>query len=365
MKLVYKFGLVYGVAELVHQLLYWHRYTYFNNMRIMNKYPTTAILIMIQSLMKKNPLLLQRTKLYKHTEHIKNENDLYDALIPHCKERPANQLQVGCSKLYWRYSPLALELFMKSLRQAGNLYLRYVQGFSRTWHKTDDGYYSVWSHHISGTKPLLFFPGVGLGAIPYANIAKSFGRTVHIVEVPNLGYATPLSNSQATPETIYEVVSKHVEDGTDIFAHSYGSFHTAMYLNAIHGKSHPNQNVVICDGLVNSCDFLVSHIAPFVGISDYDVVRKKPKRWLEFIAFIYGAVHNLEVQSCSKRFIDLSSTLLWRDYPNTNIQYVYSKYDIMYDTEFIAKHSDCILLPKGGHGYSVFGAGNRRFHSFS
>jgi pimeloyl-ACP methyl ester carboxylesterase len=241
--------------------------------------------------------------------------------------------------------------------------LRYVQGFSRTWHKTDDGYYSVWSHHISGTKPILFFPGLGLGAVPYAKFAKIFGRTVHIVEVPNIGYSTPLSNRQATLKTLYEVVSKHVEDGTDVFAHSFGSVMTAMYLNAIHDKPHPQQNVVICDGFVNPCDIITTHIYPFVGLTDYSVIRKKPRRWYEFFLFVYFGIYNIEFQAWAKRFHNVYANTLWRCYPNTNINYVFSKHDILYDTEFIAENSDCVLLPKGGHGYSVFGRFDKQIYT--
>ncbi len=355
MKLVYKIGIVCGVAELIHQLMYWRRYNYFNNLRIMSKVSKQEYLKVVDMLMKLNPNLFARCKQYAHTSHIKNEDDLYNALTPHYKERPVNSLQVGCSRLYWRYSPFILELCMKTIRQIGNMYVRYGLGYSRTWHNTHDGYYSVWTHIVPGTKPILFFPGLGLGAVIYAKFAKSLGRTVHILEVPNIGYSTPLSNSQATHETIYEVVSKHVDDGTDIFAHSLGSVHAAMYLNRICNKPVPNHNAVICDGFVNPCDLLTSHIYSFVGLTEYSIIKKKPKRWLEFAIFVYMGASTLEFQSWAKRFHTAYDGTLWKTYPNTKIHYVYSKYDILYDTEYIANISNCLLLPKGGHGYSIFG----------
>jgi pimeloyl-ACP methyl ester carboxylesterase len=208
---------------------------------------------------------------------------------------------------------------------------------------------------VNGTKPLLFFPGLGMGAVIYGKFAKSLGRTVHIVEVPNIGYSTPLSNSQVTAKTLYDVVSKHVDDGTDIFAHSFGSATTAMYLNMIRDKPHPTHNVVVCDGFIEMTDIVISQRYSFMDLSDYHSLRKKPKSWFYYWFIIDYVMHGLEFQAWAKRYHNIYTDILWSDYPNTNIHYVYSKYDILYDTEYIAENSDCTLLPKGGHGYSVFG----------
>lgn len=363
MKLVYTVGITYGIAELIHQIMYLRRYYYFNNLRIPNTEPLSAIQTMVQIILKNNSMLFQRASLYKHFTHIRNENDLCDAMIPRIEETPVNLFYTGSSKLYMRYLPFAIKVFMKTLRQTGTLYMRWVLGYSRTWHMTEDGYYSVWTHTVAGTKPFVFFPGFGLGATPYAKLAKTFGRTVHIVEVPNIGYAMSLSNSEATPKTLYEVVSKHVADGPDIFAHSIGSTHAAMYLNMIQDKDTPKHNVTICDGYVDLCDTLINHLYPFVGFGDYHNIRKKPKNWYYFIRFIYFVVYDLEFQIVTKRYHKLYHGTLWRDYPNAKITYVYSKYDILYDTEYIANNSDCVFIPKGSHGYSIFGSGssNLRF----
>ncbi len=291
----------------------------------------------------------------KYTAHIKSAQDVYNTLTNHVEEIPANQMQAGCSRLYKRYTPFIFDVSMRALRQAGHVYMKYVLGFSRTLHKTEDGYYSVWTHTVSGTKPFVFFPGLGLGAVPYAKFAKKFGRTVHIVEVPNIGYTMSLSNSHATPKSLYEVVSKHVSDAPDIFAHSLGSLHTAMYLNMIHDKDTPKHNVIVCEGCNNICDLLPSHTYTFVGADEYSSIRKKPKYWLYFPIFIRMAMHDLEFQIFSKRYHNFYYGTLWRDYPNAKITNVYAKYDILYDTEYISEHSDCMVIPKGSHGYSIFG----------
>lgn len=355
MKLAYRVGLAYGIAELVYQVLKWRRYSYFDSLRIACDVTSDEIWKMIRTIMQKNPLLLARCQLSQYTRHIRNEKDVYNALTSHVYEMPVNQLQVGCSKLYWQYEPLLLNMFMKSLRQLGNLYMRYKLGFVRKWHKTDDGYYSVWTHTVDGTKPFVLFPGLGLGASLYARFAKSFGRTVHIIEVPNMSYPLTLSSSHATSETIYEIVSKYVEDGPDIIGHSLGTIHTAMYLNSIHNRDTPKHNVILCEGFVNVCDTIHTHIYPFVGHGDFSSIRKKPKYQIYFNAFLYMAIHSLESQIFTKRFHTFYHGTLWRDYPNATINHVYTKYDILYDTDYITNNSQCMYIPKGSHGYSVFG----------
>ena len=362
MKLALKFGIAYGLAELIHQLWSIRRYNHFNNLRISYGETKDDIRVMARSLLAKNPTLFERARLYAHTSHVRDEDDFCASIATRPEQTPANKLQVGCAKLYWRFTPLGFDVLMKIARQVGNIYVRHWLGFKRAWHKTDDGYYSVWSHVVNNTKPLLFFPGVGLGAIPYAKVAKSFGRTVHIIEVPNIGYATPLSDSQATPQNLHSVVSKHVDDGCDIFAHSLGSIHAAMYMNEIHTIPTQKYKAIICDGCVNPFDIFTSHIYPFVGLGDLSIVRKKPKSWVEFMAFVYFCVYNIEVQSFTKRYHTFYNGTLWRDYQNATIQYVYSRHDILYDTEFIAENTDCTFLQKGGHGSSVFSkARNLRF----
>ena len=157
MKLVYKVGIVYGIAELIHQMMYLRRYYYFNNLRITTKEPLSAIRTMVKALIKKNHLLFQRASLYTHSRHIHNENDFCNTMITRDEEGPANQFCTGCGKLYMRYLPLAINVFMKTLRQIGSVYMSWVLGYRRTWHNTEDGYYSVWTHTVPGTKPFVFF----------------------------------------------------------------------------------------------------------------------------------------------------------------------------------------------------------------
>jgi hypothetical protein len=354
-------------AELFHYWKLSRRYNHFNRFRCSDVKPEQTR-EMIDAVLAKNPDFFERAQLFEHTSHIKNKNDLYDCLRNHPELRLANKLQIACTQLYWRYHPFAFEITMKLIRQIGNAYMRYHLGFTREWHKTTDGWYSVWTYEVPGTKPIVFFPGFGFGAIPYAKYAKQFERTVYMIEVPNIGYATPISDRHATSETIYQVVSIY-GNANDIFAHSLGGVHAAMWINettvreqrGIVPKSQcqppaSEYNVVICDGFVNPVDMLRNHMYPFVDFCDYPNIKKKPKTRLEFNIFLWIAAHNLEFNSWSKRYHNWYDGTMWRDYPNVNIKYIYSENDILYDTRYIAeKCLDTLCIGNGGHGSVIFG----------
>jgi pimeloyl-ACP methyl ester carboxylesterase len=355
MKTHYKILVVVGLVELLHYWRLSRRYTILNNARQPDVEPEQTQ-IMMRYILSKNPDLFERAQLHENTSHIRNEEELYDCLRIHDEERPDNRLQVGCSKLYWRYHPFAFEIAMKVIRQIGNGYMRYL-GFSRSWHKTADGYYSVWSHIVPETKAVIVFPGFGLGAIPYAKLAQRFDRTLHMIEVPNMGYATPYSLRHATTKTIYEVVSKY-GFSNDVFAHSMGSAHAAMWVNENtrnNGTKLSTHNVVICDGFVNPVDSLRSHMYPFVDYCDYPQMKKKPRTRTEFNLFLWVASHNLEFNSFAKRNHNLYDGTLWDEYPKVNIKYVYSANDILYDTDYLKKKCECLCIEKGGHGSVLFG----------
>lgn len=356
---------VIGFAELCHYWKLSRRYNHFNRFR-RNDVQSEQTREMIDAVLAKTPDIFERTQMFEHTSHIKNKNDLYDCMRIHSDLRPANKLQIACTQLYWRYHPFAFEIAMKLIRQIGNVYMRHYLGFTREWHKTTDGWYSVWTYDVPGTKPLIFFPGFGLGAIPYAKYAKKFERTVHMIEVPNMGYATPYSDRHATSNTIYEVVSIY-GNANDVFAHSMGGAHAAMWMNEItvrEGTSLPEHNIVICDGFVNPVDILRSHMYPFVDFCDYRNMYKKPKTKLEFNIFIWIAAHNLEFHSMAKRYHNWYDGTMWRDYPNVNIKYIYSENDILYDTRYIADNCrDSLCIGNGGHGSVIFG--KKRDYVFS
>jgi len=355
---------VLGLTELYHYWKLSSRYNYFNKFR-QPKITQEQMREMTDVILEQNPNLFERAQLFEHTSHITNKDELYDTMQTHQELRPSNKLQVGCSKLFWRYHPFAFEIAMKLVRQIGNGYMRYL-GFTREWHKTRDGWYSVWTHEVPGTKPIVVFPGFGLGAIPYAKYAKKFKRTLHMIEVPNMGYATPMSDGHATPETIYDVVSKY---GTapDVFAHSMGSSHTAIWLNETtqrNGVLLPKHNVVICDGWVNPTDAVRSHMYPFVDYCDFPHWDNKQMTQLKFNIFLWIALHNLELTTWTKRYVNVYNSSLWREYPNANIKYVYSVNDILYESKYITDNCNkSICIGNGGHGSVIFG--KKREYAFS
>jgi hypothetical protein len=356
---------VIGLAELLHYYKLSRRYNHFNNFRQPN-ISDEQIHEMTDAIIRKNPNIFERATQFEHTSHITNKHEFYDSMRTHEELRPPNKLQVGCTTLFWRYHPLLFEITMKLVRQVGNRYMRYCLGYTREWHNTEDGWYSVWTHHVQNTKPLVFFPGFGLGAIPYAKYAKKFKRTVHIIEVPNMGYATPLSENHATSKTIYDVVSKY-GIAPDIFAHSMGTSHTAIWLNETtkrNGLRITEHSVVICDGWVNTTDMLRCHMYPFVDYCDYPFLDNKKMSNIEFNIFLWSSLHSLELTAWLKRYHNVYDSSLWREYPKSNIKYVYSENDILYDSKYIAeKCNNSICIGSGGHGSVIFG--KKREYAFA
>jgi hypothetical protein len=333
------------------------RYNNLNEFRLPRSFTDKEQLTMMKSIINKNPGIFEHSYKQQHLSHITNEETLYDAItIDECI-KPKNQMFVGRSEIYWRYHPFAVDLFMRSIRKIGEMYML-LTGFKRNWHKTDDGYYSVYTYRvINGNKrPIIFFPGFGLGAIPYAHIAKRMNRTVYIIEVPNMGYATPLSPRHGTAKTIYEVVTKYTKD-FDIISHSMGSGHCGHLINKLFLQNELSfvKNVIICDGFVNPVDTIKSHKYPFVDYCDYNTVHKKTRTKREFLMFIYFAAHNLEFNSWAKRYHNLYDGVLWRDYKGVNIHYIYGDKDILYDTDYISKYSDCHVIKNASHGACLFG----------
>ena len=245
-------------------------------------------------------------------------------------------------------------------------------GYTHRIHATEIGDYTVWSVVVPGSKPIVLFPGFGLGAVPYHRVLQKFGRTIHIVELPNLGFATPpTAPGYLTSETLYRVVRAHVgNEPHDIVAHSLGSSPAAFYVNHQHTlqTTPENQTAVICDGFVCPVDAPLSHLYPFVDRHMYrDVTRTHvaPVPWRTFSGFLWAVVHDLDVTIFTKRVHNLYDGTLWREDYRTKIRYVFSERDLLYDVPFLREtvsRSDVdvdqnhfLFVPKTRHGGCLFG----------
>lgn len=350
------------VFEYSHYARLKKRFDYFNEMRVEQVHSDEEQRKMVRTIIRKNPDLFDRASKMKHTSHIEDEESLYNCLTVQNGIKPANQVCVGCSEIYWRYHPHRFESFMICIRKLGEIYM-YFAGFKRRWYLTGDGYYSVYTYKVNnGERPILFFPGLGLGAIPYARIAKRLNRTIYMIEVPNIGYATPLSERHATSKTIYEVAKSLVQENEfDIVCHSFGSAQTANLINSLFLKNElfKLKSAVICDGFVNPVDVMRSNLYPFADHCDYDAMTKKARNQWEFYAFLYFATHNMEFGSWAKRFHNFYDEVLWREYDGINVHYIYGEKDFLYDTEYICKNSKGLLIKKASHGACLFGKRNK------
>jgi hypothetical protein len=342
--------------EYAHYTKLVMRYNHFNNFRLERTQTDEEQRKMTIEIINQNHGIFERVSKIPLMSHIVDEETLYDALTISHDIQPPDKLFVGRSELYWRYCPFRIESFFYGIRKLGELYM-YFAGFKRSWHLTADGYYSVYTYDSDNNeRPIVLFPGLGLGAIPYAHIAKRFNRTIYMIEVPNVGYATPLSERHATAETIHEVVSKYTDE-FDIVCHSMGSGHAAHLINNmfLKNKLYKLKNVIVCDGFVNPVDAVINHMYPFVDFCHYNVVHKKTRTKQDFYMFIYFAAHNPEFNSWAKRYHSFYHGVLWRDYKGVNIHYIYGDKDILYDTDYIRKYSNCLVIKNASHGACLFG----------
>ena len=256
-----------------------------------------------------------------------------------------------------------MEFSCITIRKIGEVYLRWV-GYKKRNYLTADGHYNIWSRVVNNTKPILLFPGLGLGAVLYGKAMCSFERTTHIIEVPNLGYATPYSDSQMTSKTLYDVLQNLTDKPTDILAHSMGTFQCANYINeCVKRNDISNKRIVLLDSFSTKHDILISHQLPFLGYTNYDHVisikntQKKPGILL-YYAMLYFLFHQIDVQAFSKRYHSFCTGILWREYKNINFKYVFSGNEIMMDTRYIIKQlnkEDYHFIENGQHGSCIFG----------
>ena len=355
-------AMVYLVAEYRSYVRQRRRFVHFEQLRVRMSPTERNATRDVMARLSHDLARLRDLDLRPHSCLRTSQNILEASKIPDDTEprRPAHEMTLFNTSLYWQYIPLPVWYGICLVRFVGEAYLR-GRGFARQWHSTPDGYYAVWSRHVPKTRPVVLFPGVGLGAVPYVEIAARLGRTVYMIEIPNLGYSTPLSDRQCTASTLYDVITSHVAC-PDILAHSMGTVMATMFLNEQRARGvsvTQQQHVVLCDGFTHLVDVPLSWVGAFMGWSDYrQVCRDKGAYVYLMWAIILVMLHNVEVQAWTKRFCFPHTSLLYHPYPNTHILHLYGSKDPLMDARYISeKHQDeSIVLVEDGanHGDILF-----------
>ena len=312
----------------------------------------------VDAIIKATPGLFERLASYSHTRHIEDRASLEDALFG-TSARPAHLMGARTTRLHWMYKPLIIQNGLRLLYTMGVTKMR-LTGYRLRAYPTAIGDYRVWTHEVPGTKALVVFPGFGLGAVVYAKAVRLFGRTVHIVEVPNMSYDGREYPGYTSNDTLYDVVQAHLDGAPhDILAHSLGSSQAGFYINKQHlmGNEGEGQKAIICDGFVNPVDAVISQVFPFVRLSHFDEFAHRGVSRLEFAAFVGVVIYDSNFTIYTKRFQTLYDTILWRKGYRTQVKYVYGERDFLYDVAYIKDHSEgeVVVIPKGRHGSCLHG----------
>ena len=307
-----------------------------------------------------NPNYPERVVNFPLVDHLVNRDEVIRNLAGLCV--PGIVL-FGSFPLECYYQPLCFQLLRRFLYLLGTVAMRHY-GYEVEVFDTAGGEYSVWTRTVRGTKPIVAFPGFGLGAVPYHRVLASFHRTVHIVEMPNHGYSRHTIRARVDTDDIYRVVRQCVGDRPhDILAHSLGSSPAALYVNRQHylHTTPAGQTAVIFDGLVHLLDATSNVSFAFSSLDSFSRIsraRTNPPWYPEFLFFHTVVLPDLEVQLYMKRF-NTSEGLLWRKDYRTRVRYVFCEDDILFDVPYIREAVRRVeggeyLFLCGRHGNSMF-----------
>lgn len=315
----------------------------------------------------KNPDLFERVGRFPHLEHIKDRDSAVRCFAGQDAPGSAYRASSGSAALTTIYKPLGFQLFLRAMYWVGTVAMRHF-GYTVKVHVVEGGAYSVWTRRVPDTRPLVAFPGFGLGAVPYHRVFAAFHRTVHIVEAPNLGFNAWSESASVTPEDVYSVVRSYTGDRPhDIMAHSLGSFFAASYINRqqVLGTAPVGQNVVICDGFITPIDALACLINPFLSprsFAKFSRARTRPLSFLEFLFMYTFVISDLEMQIFTKRSFTLYESILWREDYSARVLFVFCQDDFFLDVPYIQEATrrneserDGYLFLRGRHGESFFG----------
>ena len=267
----------------------------------------------------------------------------------------------GNTDLVFSYKPFLVKSLLYLVKYIGEIRLYYL-GFTKNIHHNNDGIYCVWSRKCKlniNKKPIIFFPGYGLGSVLYLNIYNKFDREIHIIEVPNISSFTK-SNSHCTSKNLNKII-KIYDKNADFIAHSLGTLHCSMYIN-FKNNYKLKKKIVLCDPFCLPINFIDTLSAPLINYDNYKTIKRirnnqyiSQIQWFFIVWFIY---HDIEFQSWTKRFARLNEILLWKQYKNIKFKYIFGEKDIMISSHLLKNvidYNNILILPKGKHGSCFFG----------
>ena len=311
----------------------WHIHRFRTRWENLRRLPRVPISHAYVSYLEKTGELL---RLWRHSEQTK---EAFRHWITTTLLAPIPILS-RCPAFLVTYKPLVVQMSRIVLVRAGWYY--WARGWTSVSVHTTDGMYRIWSRVVAGTRPIVFFPGVGLGFVPYVSYLSHTGRTVYAIEVPNLSnlsweQTVSIPRTRTVLQAFHTVVPEEVV--VDIMGHSMGTFGVSLLVNGL--PSPRIGAIVLFDPFCHPVHVLQTQRVLFAATQT---------GILSWIAH-HMIGRDLEVQAFAL-FSRPEETTLWRtDYPP--ILNMWSGDDMFLDHTLLHVEGQTHHVVPGNHGSSI------------
>lgn len=352
---------IYIILELINYNKYKKKVKYFNNNFPLSDFIDSSDELKqsgelkqsdeFQKYLKNNILQLNTNrarKIFKLFGYINNDNQLTDEKILEFikQSHSINFLnnKIINNKIDSIYKPLFLYWIMCIFFFIGKI-IFFINGFKLEQYEISEENYNIWIYNVPNTKPIIFFPSLGVGAMQYMYMAKNLNRTIYMIEVPNINCVTSITYNYMTQETLKKVVfenilykyHKTINNKIDytLMGHSFGTIVASIFHNSLTNESKKDilpSNFILVDPVSIVENYIENIMLPFFKINDYFKFSKlnRPKISIFLWTIImYYAIKDINFQIYCKRYYIPYQGTLWKHHDNVKYLYILGSNDFL------------------------------------
>ncbi len=358
-KLIIAIILIYIILEFINYNKYKKKVKYFNNNFPLSDFITSSDELKknneFQKYLKKNILQLNTNRsreIFKLFYNINNDNELTDEkILEFIKQSPSTNFsnnKILNYKIDSMYKPLFLYWIMCIFFFIGKI-IFFINGFKLEQYDICEENYNIWIYNVPNTKPIIFFPGLGIGALQYLYMAKNLNRTIYMIEVPNINCITTITSNYMTQQTLKKIVlenilykyHKTINNKIDytLMGHSFGTIIASVFHNSLIHESKScmvelyfPSNFILIDPVSIVENYMENIILPFIKITDYFKFSKlnRPKiNIFLWTIIMYYAIKDINFQIYCKRYYIPHQGTLWKHHDNIKYLYILGSNDFL------------------------------------